>query len=323
MSFGSAPSHFGLPAGNNGQSLPQGIKKSIHSNDDGVVTTDESACDEHTDESASNESSGSKVVNVPFLTPGHTTRVFDTIISLMGKGSKRTQRIVSVILFQAMPQTTLTDILRNSKYAAERRKKVIERKKARNEAMRRAAERKHIPSEDIELIDETCKLDFKNPIAKSTHRKAALATYKILESGLDPPEETKATKISETQADALAYWVAKTFQYRPGKSRNSKFLGVSMKDLPFYVRYGSLGELFKAYKKDVGKHAVGQHPFYAAIRATTRTGTVNSGLSYYWVDFVELTKLLVKAVQRLKTIQKKLVKAGVTIPREAKEEAEK
>jgi hypothetical protein len=199
----------------------------------------------------------------------------------------------------------------------------IPRKRNLNEAMKRSAAKNKIPLEDLQLLEETCKLKFTNPMSKSSMRKAALETYEVLDSGLDPPKEIKATKISEAQTDALAYWVAKTFQYRPGKSRNSKLLGMPMRDLPFYVRYGSLDQLFGAYKKDTGEHAVGQHTFYATIRATTRTGTVNSGLSYYWVDFVELMKLLVSAVKRLESIEKKLVKAGVALSKEQKEEAEK
>jgi hypothetical protein len=76
------------------------------------------------------------------------------MIRLLATGSKNTRKVVSAILFRSMPQTTLTKILRNTTYAEERRRQVVERKQAWNDATKRAAARKQIPAEDVRLIDE-------------------------------------------------------------------------------------------------------------------------------------------------------------------------
>ena len=72
-----------------------------------------------------------------------------------------------------------------------------------------------------------------------------------------------------------------------------------MRSLPYYIQYGALDDLFAQYKKFSGSLAMSRKIFKQAIQAVTKTGTYNSALSYYWVEFIDMIKLVHLMLERL------------------------
>jgi hypothetical protein len=94
---------------------------------------------------------------------------------------------------------------------------------------------------------------------------------------------------------------------------------VVLKNLPLYMRYGSIELLYKSFCNAVPNNLkVGEKTFRKIISATTLKGTYNQGLSYFYVDFVDLTKLLLKMLGRLESIT-----ADNTVVAEKRDEAKK
>ena len=65
-----------------------------------------------------------------------------------------------------------------------------------------------------------------------------------------------------------------------------------MEKTPLYCRYGAIASLFDTYKREVQEQRVGLRTFRDVLLAVTRKGTFNQGLSYYYVEFLDLISLI-------------------------------
>jgi hypothetical protein len=104
-------------------------------------------------------------------------------------------------------------------------------------------------------------------------------------------------------------WLAETCQYRSGKQRNVIFAKekVTLKGLLVFMQFGSIIANFQgccSVVKDQGAR-LGEKGFRRLLLATTLKGTYNQGLSYFYVDFLDLTKLINDLLKWLETPLKK------------------
>jgi hypothetical protein len=92
--------------------------------------------------------------------------------------------------------------------------------------------------------------------------------------------------------------------------RNVRFSreGTYLKNLPVYMRYGSFQELYKAYSQSVASHLrVGRTGFQTILKVITVKGSYNRGISYYYVDFVNMINLLMEMFDRMQSITNEFV----------------
>jgi hypothetical protein len=96
------------------------------------------------------------------------------------------------------------------------------------------------------------------------------------------------------------------------------FRGVKLKDLPVHLRYGPIRELYSSYcfaaKTEL---KVGEKTFREVMAALTLKGTYNQGLSYFYVDFVDMISLVLKVIMRLEEMVK-----DQGLPKDKQEEVE-
>jgi hypothetical protein len=231
------------------------------------------------------------------------------ILDLAARGSGATRRFCKALLIGSiMANKRASKYLSNSGYVEKSREKVKENVRARNISKANAAEKQGVALTANQFEEETCNRTWTRPLSNWKYNKQLQLDFIQIKEGPDPEIFERATKVSFAKADCFALFVANNCQYRPGKSRNSKLQGVQMVKLPYYIRYRNLLDLHQQYKVFTGDLAIGRDLFVKALRAVTKTGTFNSVLSYFWVDFIELIKLVDRAIGRLEELSKQHLK---------------
>jgi hypothetical protein len=82
--------------------------------------------------------------------------------------------------------------------------------------------------------------------------------------------------------------------------------GVTLKKLSFYLGYGSYKEMHGAYSIAAPSGLrMGQNTFQELVAAVARKDAYNQGLLYFNVDFVDMIELLLKMLERVKSIIKR------------------
>jgi hypothetical protein len=229
-------------------------------------------------------------------------KLLRTIAHLAAVGSAVVQSTMKAILVHSMTNQNVARYLLENGYAKKRREQVVARKMADNEARkRRAAVRGREPI----LVPETSLRQYTAPLKNYVAAKRAKKDYsEYLAKGGDIPPVVRPTNVSEAKVDFLMAWLVKNLQFRPGKTRNVRFKKerVTLKHLPVYMRYGSLQSLYESYSDAADDKRVGEKTFRKIVTATSLKGTYNQGLSYFYVDFLDMIKLLLKMLDRLEKI---------------------
>jgi hypothetical protein len=79
------------------------------------------------------------------------------------------------------------------------------------------------------------------------------------------------------------------------------------------MRYGSFQELYQAYSASVPNNlCVGRTSFRKILGAVTVKGSYNQGLSYFYVNFVNMIKLLLEMFDRMQSIVRQHVVEDAT-----------
>ena len=143
--------------------------------------------------------------------------------------------------------------------------------------------------------------------SKVGRRQDVFAAWRVLfgklKNGEDIPKPFSTTKISVEKFDGAVSFIFQISQFRPGKSRSCLVHGDLLKDLPYLCRYSTYHDLYCSYRKTIPEQLrIGQNNFRIITRALTRVGTFNQGLSYYYVDFINLIGCCMKLAKRLKEI---------------------
>jgi hypothetical protein len=232
-----------------------------------------------------------------------SVQLLRTVAHLAAVGSASIQKVMKALLLQSMTKRHASHYLLENGYSKKRQQQVIEHKRAANQGrIRKAASR----NEEPVLVPETATLKYAAPLQNNISAARAKRNYKdYLAKGDDIPPALRPTSVSEEKIDFLMEWIVKNCQFRPGKTRNVYFKKDKMvlKNLPLYMRYGSIESLYKSFCNVVPNILkVGEKTFRKILSATTLKGTYNQGLSYFYVDFVDLTKLVLKMLGRLESM---------------------
>jgi hypothetical protein len=232
-------------------------------------------------------------------------KVLDTVCHLAAIGSNCVAKVMKAVLVKSMQNKHVTKYLVESGYPDKKKERVVERKKAANEARKRQAEK---ANKEPNLLVEEAKKDYRNPLGDSNSAALAQNNYaEYLGKGTDIPPVIRPTSVSWEKVDRLMQWVVQNCQFRPGKTRNVRFKKdkTYLKNLPLYMRYGSFHSLHSHYCSSIPEALrVGEKTFQKILSATTMKGTYNQGLSYYYVAFVDMIKLLQAMFDRLERIVK-------------------
>ena len=234
-------------------------------------------------------------------------------IAAVGQPSVAKQNLA--MMTGSMKNANAKMYLCESGYAEKKQKKVITRKKSENEARkRRAAKRNEEPA----LVEEVATLKYKSPLANTRAAATAKKNFnEYLLRGEAIPQTLRPTNVKITKIDCLIRWfVENCGQYRPGKMRNVRFKkeGITLKNIPLYIRYGSFADIYAAYSDAVASDLkIGNITFRVIVKAVSRKGTYNQGLSYFYVDFIEMIALLGKMFGRLQKILNET--RGITLER--------
>jgi hypothetical protein len=97
-------------------------------------------------------------------------------------------------------------------------------------------------------------------------------------------------------------WIVENCHFRPGKTPNIYFKteNIRLKNIALYIHYGSIKANHEAYCGVVPLDLkIGRYTFRKVLSAMTLTGTYNQGLSYYWVDFVDMIQFASDMLDRL------------------------
>lgn len=229
--------------------------------------------------------------------------VLNSVLDLAAIGSPTMAAGAKAILINSMANRRASRYLVESGYPSKKKERVVQRKKAENEIRRKRAAK--LGKEPM-LVPEVATRQHKNPLCdKKANAKSQRIYDNYLAKGKDVPPIIRPTNVKEEKVDHLVKWIVEGFQFRPGKTRNCRFTRehTYLKNLPVYMRYGSYGTLFQNYQAATPPHLrVGLKTFRTILKATTVKGSYNQGLSYYYVEFVDMTKLLLKMLERVKSI---------------------
>jgi hypothetical protein len=97
-------------------------------------------------------------------------------------------------------------------------------------------------------------------------------------------------------------WIVENFHSRPGKTGNIYFKTekIRLKNNALYIRYGSIKANYEAYCDVVPLDLkIGRYTFRKVLSAMTVKDTYNQGLSYYWVDFIDMIQFALDMLDRL------------------------
>lgn len=266
-----------------------------------VFTYNQSDFDDEIEENI-NELEGENLVESVQRRAEGACAVTDAVCHLAAVGSRTVKSTMNAILVESLGDKATEELLQNG-YSKKRKEIVVKKKQAVNERRKRQAEKRGV--EPI-LVDEEPQLKFKAPLKNKNQKAKCRNEWKnYLVKGKDAPVPKRACHIKEEKIDALIGFIVDNFQFRPGKTRNFRFKqdGTRLTDLPVYMRYGSYGASFASYTAAVADEMrVGEKAFRDILKATTIRGSYNQGLSYFYVEFIDMTKLVVEMLQRLKTI---------------------
>ena len=103
--------------------------------------------------------------------------------------------------------------------------------------------------------------------------------------------------------DYVVSYVIANSDYCPGKLHNIIIQHQELKNLPMLLRYSTVHALYSCYcgslKNQQTIKPIGNKSFEMVVGVLTRTGTFNQGLSYYYVDHIDIMNQIKKAVNRL------------------------
>eukprot|EP00531_Pseudo-nitzschia_arenysensis_P014449 CAMPEP_0116121160 /NCGR_PEP_ID=MMETSP0329-20121206/3552_1 /TAXON_ID=697910 /ORGANISM="Pseudo-nitzschia arenysensis, Strain B593" /LENGTH=684 /DNA_ID=CAMNT_0003614961 /DNA_START=1248 /DNA_END=3303 /DNA_ORIENTATION=- len=133
-------------------------------------------------------------------------------------------------------------------------------------------------------------LAFTSPFSdKTTNAKHRKNFKEYLEKGLDIPQKVKKTRIQPIRMAFAVAYILERAEFRPARLRNGKVQGIKLPKLPEYRRYHSIDELYCEYRvAPKPGRPLGYKHFRASVNALTLPGTFNTGLSYYYTDFIEM-----------------------------------
>jgi hypothetical protein len=193
-------------------------------------------------------------------------------------------------------------IMLESGWSSKRREVVIAPKKATNERKKRhAAEQSRKLGRDVTpcLVNEDTATKFVSPMGNHKASANAKCDFHALMSGRGLPAIPRPTNISMTKVDTFMEWMTEACQFRPEKLRNCywKRDKQTTKNMPVYVRHGSLQSNLKAYCEffegtNRESLRIGQKSFAKLLSSCTLQGTYNQGLSNYYTDFLEAIKVI-------------------------------
>jgi hypothetical protein len=167
-------------------------------------------------------------------------KLLSTIVHLAAVGSAIVQSTMKAILVHSMPNQNVARYLLENGYAKKRQEQVIAWKKAENEARKRRAA---VREWEANLVPEIALRKYTAPLKKYVAAKKAKNDYnEYLAKGGDIPPIVRPANVSVAKVDFVISWLVKNLQFRPGRTRNVRFKkeGVTLKNLPVYMRYGSL-----------------------------------------------------------------------------------
>jgi hypothetical protein len=236
--------------------------------------------------------------------------LMSTVTRLAAKGSATVRSTMMAILVGSMTNDNAREYLVQSGYSEARQEIVIKRKKETNEKNRKAKR--------TILLEETAELKFEAPLANHEAAKKAKINFNTLLQGKDISSGHRTTSVSQDMVDALVSCIVRNTQFRPGRTRNVVLRGVKLEDLPVHMRYGPIRELYNSYCSATKKELkVGEKTFREVMAALTLKGTYNQGLSYFYVDFVDMISLILKMIKRLGEMVK-----DPSLPKDGQEEVE-
>jgi hypothetical protein len=230
--------------------------------------------------------------------------VLNCVVNLCIQGSTQTKRICNAILLHSAPTKAASQLLLHAGCGRRRREQVMTNKQAVNESKARNAERLNRPISNPK--EATVGLKFSAPLSNSLCAANARKNHNnYLVQGKDIPPPIKTTKISVQSMDFVVSWICDNSQYRPGRTRNVRVHGELLRELPLYLRHSNVDELYRLHtqtSKEKGVKAVSDRSFKTCCSTLTRTGTYNQGLSYSYVEHIELVELIGKLQTRLEDI---------------------
>ena len=230
-------------------------------------------------------------------------KLLDTTLHLAAVGSSAVQATTKAMLIHSMANERVTNYLRNSGHSKKRNTLTHDRKISQVRArQRRAIKRGLQPSPFQMFVPRT----IKRPLSNRNARAKCQRNYnEYLSKGRDIPATIRPCNLKATKIDWLVKWITDHFQFQPGRTQNVRFCKESqlLKNLPVYMRYGSFASLYESYSLAAPEPLrIGEKAFRDVLKATTVKGTYNQGLSYYYVDFQDMIKVVLTMLQRLQSL---------------------
>ena len=233
-------------------------------------------------------------------------RVMECVFNVVKNGCPHVRRCCMSILAEAVPYARLKENLRSRGYCEQRRMTAAENKQ------RAARKRRTTEPDDADDELQTVRSNF--TLADHTYCGLRLLYKNTLLKGKEPQRQQRGTRISANTMLTCVTWISDTLHFRPGSVRNVRLNGQLMKGMPVFVCPQSLDSLENQYRKDMQKQLekpMGTKSFRQVVHALSVNGRENAGLSYFYVDHIDLIALLRQMYERVKELFSQTLPADV------------
>lgn len=244
--------------------------------------------------------------------------VFDTVTKLTSCGSRTTRTIALSIMATSIKHKDINQYLTTYREGrvdrAQKRKHdahdVHERGYAKKRRGKSTSESSIAAAEESHSAEDSCshgdnvKLNFM--VQKEHFISLRKCFSDVLEKGKDIEQGVRATRISVERMQHAVQWIFDTLQFRPGETRNVTISGYTLENFPVFTRTDSMQRMFTNYTfamktkpTEDQYRPIAQNTFDQLVQCLTLNSEEASACSYHYIDFMDLTRVILLACDRL------------------------
>jgi hypothetical protein len=222
-------------------------------------------------------------------------KVLHAVVEAAVNGSTGTRNVVLPILAACTTYKQFDFILDDSGYSSQKKKQTLANKRKRWDARRLAAQKRgeefDAPDEIEDCVDHANTEIQEWRVNRRQFRTLKTAFKEIILEGKNRKPKKQGSRVSEARMLSCLQWVTTTLHYRPGRVRNVRLNGRCLQGMPVFVRNDPIEKLFSAYREHTlvqGIRPISRAVFLNVVTALSTKGKEHAGLSYYYVDHMEL-----------------------------------
>ena len=132
----------------------------------------------------------------------------------------------------------------------------------------------------------------------------------VEDGGIQPSKPlayAMCSRVSEEKILKVVQWIFHSLQYRPGKHRDVNCNGEILTDMPVFLRNDTLRNMFEEYRKHMQHahpedRAVSHSTFDKIVKSVSIKGSLNCGLSTFYVDHIDLVSEMQEMLQQVERL---------------------